>query len=261
MPYADNAGIRIYYEVEGKGPPLVLLQGWSCPLQLWRYFSYVETLKRDHRLILIDARGHGGSDKPHDAKAYRLERMVADVVAVLDDLNIRKAHYWGYSMGGWVGFGIAAYAIERFRSLIIGGYQPDWGRPQQVEGFFQIVEGGMDALLALWKTGLGSRMTTQLEQMALGNDLEALKAIMEAMTVRYDLQEALSTLPIPCLLYVGENDGHYTALKETSKRMPSATFTSLPGLDHFSAIVQSDLVLPHVCQFLSEVSQATLPTE
>jgi pimeloyl-ACP methyl ester carboxylesterase len=77
-----------------------------------------------HRLILIDARGHGASDKPHDPDAYELNRRVADVVAVLDALDIAKALFWGYSMGGWIGFGIAKYAKERVRALVIGGQQP-----------------------------------------------------------------------------------------------------------------------------------------
>jgi len=61
-------------------------------------------LKDDYQLILIDARGHGASDKPHDPEAYRTETMVADVVSVLNDLNIEKAHFLGYSMGGQIGW-------------------------------------------------------------------------------------------------------------------------------------------------------------
>jgi pimeloyl-ACP methyl ester carboxylesterase len=55
-----------------------------------------------------------------------LELRVRDVVIVLDHLHINKAHYFGYSMGGWIGFGIAKYAPERFHSLIIGGLSSVW---------------------------------------------------------------------------------------------------------------------------------------
>lgn len=66
MAYADNNGIRIHYQVEGDGPPLVLQHGYSDSLESWYEFGYVDKLKSQCQLILIDARGHGASDKPHD---------------------------------------------------------------------------------------------------------------------------------------------------------------------------------------------------
>ena len=71
------------------------------------------TYKADRQLILLDARGHGASDKPHDPAAYDLRLRVGDVTAVLDDLEIRRADYFGYSMGGWIGFGLAKHAPVR----------------------------------------------------------------------------------------------------------------------------------------------------
>ena len=138
MPYADNEGIRIHYKTEGEGSPLVL-QHWSlATMENWYDYGYVSALKNDYRLILLDARGHGGSDKPHTPDAYELEKRVEDIVAVLDDLGIAKAHYFGYSMGGWIGFGVARYAPERFRSLIIGGAAPyaiehGWSAPVRAD--------------------------------------------------------------------------------------------------------------------------------
>jgi|SRR6516164_9992871 pimeloyl-ACP methyl ester carboxylesterase len=124
MPYADNGSVRIHYEVEGEGPPLVLQHGFSESVVDWYETGYVKALKPDYRLILIDARGHGDSDKPHDPEAYLLNRRVGDVTAVLDALDIATAVYWGYSMGGWIGFGMANYAKERVRALVIGGQHP-----------------------------------------------------------------------------------------------------------------------------------------
>ena len=72
----------------------------------------------------MDARGHGASDKPHDPEAYDPRLRVADIVGVLDDLNVSKTHYFGYSMGGGIGFALAKYASERLHSLIIGGMHP-----------------------------------------------------------------------------------------------------------------------------------------
>lgn len=61
MPYADHQGTRIHYEVEGDGPPLVLQHGFTGNLKRWYSFGYVAALKSNYRLILVDARGHGGA--------------------------------------------------------------------------------------------------------------------------------------------------------------------------------------------------------
>src|SRR5919199_6165398 len=130
MPYATNAGVRIYYEREGNGPPLVLHEGFALSHQDWRDWGYVDDLNGHYDLLLMDPRGHGASDKPHDPAAYTYEQRVADVVAVLDDAGIERAVYWGYSMGGGVGYAAAHYAPARFRAFIVGGAAPSAGNPE-----------------------------------------------------------------------------------------------------------------------------------
>ena len=96
-----------HYRVEGDGQPLVLQHGFTDSLETWYDTGYVNELKRQYRLILIDARGHGASDKPREPDAYDWQRSVADITAVLADLDIPGAHYFGYSMGGKIGFAMA----------------------------------------------------------------------------------------------------------------------------------------------------------
>src|SRR5215471_1863630 len=103
MPYATNQGLRIHYRVEGAGPPLVLQHGYTWNMGGWSRSGYVEPLKSHYQLILLDARGHGASDKPHDPDAYRLPRKVGDVVAVLDALEVPSAHFWGTRWEGGSG--------------------------------------------------------------------------------------------------------------------------------------------------------------
>src|SRR5437899_3536222 len=91
MPYANNHSIRIHYQVEGEGPPLVLQHGFTSSLQNWYTYGYVAALRQSYQLILIDARGHGQSDKPYDPQAYALQHRVEDVLAVLDALQVDNA--------------------------------------------------------------------------------------------------------------------------------------------------------------------------
>jgi pimeloyl-ACP methyl ester carboxylesterase len=94
MPYVTNQGVHIYYEVVGEGPYLVLLHGGLSNLKAWYDTAYLKTLNKDYRLVLIDIRGHGASDKPHDSKAYEMKLLVDDITVVLDDLNVDKAHFF-----------------------------------------------------------------------------------------------------------------------------------------------------------------------
>src|SRR5437763_6349690 len=132
MSTTTSDGIRIHYEIEGDGPPLILQHGFSQSLADWRVAGYVDRLKDHCRVILVDARGHGQSDKPHDRAAYSGERHAADIVAVLDALELPQADYWGYSMGGWIGFALAHHAPQRLRRLVLGG-QHAYGRALRVQ--------------------------------------------------------------------------------------------------------------------------------
>jgi pimeloyl-ACP methyl ester carboxylesterase len=81
----------------------------------------VDALKPHFRLILIDARGHGASEKRHDRASYVWPVNIADIIAVIDDLRIARAAFWGYSMGGAIVLGLAQHAPHRVSALIVGG--------------------------------------------------------------------------------------------------------------------------------------------
>ena len=99
MPYVVNKGVRIYYETEGEGIPLILQHGTSGSHRVWRDLGYAKELSKNYRLIMLDARGRGESGKSHEAEAYAFRQTVSDFVAILDDLSIEKAFYMGYSIG------------------------------------------------------------------------------------------------------------------------------------------------------------------
>lgn len=258
MPFVTNEGVHIHYEVDGAGPPLVLQHSLLRSLEMWYDFGYAQALRTAYRLVLIDARGHGDSDKPHDPQAYAAEKRAADVVAVLDALEIDAAHYLGYSMGARIGFAILAHAPERLSSLILGGMSPfQTAATQQFEA--QLRQGlakGMEVFVAGIEAKNG-RLPSTLRARFLANDAAALLAAVDQAAhptgSAVDWDAVLPGATLPCLLYVGENDPFLSGAARCAQLVPEARLVVLPGLDHSGTIVRSDLVLPHVWEFLAQV--------
>lgn len=248
MPYADNRGARVHYSiVEGVGSPLVLHHGFTESIEDWFECGYVDRLNTGYRLILIDARGHGRSDKPHDAGAYALENRVGDVVAVLDAVGVEKASFWGYSMGGWIGFGMAKFASDRLERLVIGGQHPFARSMEELRQMVRAgIEGGADAFLSAFARVFGRAEGAFADRLRAA-DLQAYMALLQD---RPGLDELLPRISAPCCLYAGEADDIYFQARAASERIPSAAFLSFPGLDHCQAFARADLVLPPVMKFL-----------
>jgi pimeloyl-ACP methyl ester carboxylesterase len=249
MPFALNNGIRVHYETAGDGPALVLHHGTMGSGPDWQDLGYVEALKDRYRLILIDARGHGQSDKPHDPKAYDLRLRAADVVAVLDDLGERSAAFFGYSMGGWIGFGLAKHFPQRFNAFIIGGAHPYAENTQAIRD-------RMPTDPAAFAAGLeqtyGALLTPARRARLLANDLVALRALTQD---RDDIADVLPTMTVPSLILVGELDPRLAQARQAAAAMPSATFLGLPGCDHVGTTRRTDVIIPRIRALLREVSR------
>jgi pimeloyl-ACP methyl ester carboxylesterase len=251
MPHAKHDGIRIHYHVEGSGPPVVLHAGFTLDMHAWYDWGYVDALAPEYQLILVDPRGHGKSDKPHDPAAYEMSLRAGDVLAVLDDLGIEQTNYLGYSMGGRIGFDIAKLAPTRLRSLTIGASSPfalkaDPGRTRY--GF----EDGMAAFFD--RQPLPDEIKSPaLRDRMLAHDVEAL--IASSFVDRPDVSDVLPNLAMPCLVYYGDADPGHGRAREWMTQIPDATFVTLPGLDHWAGIYRSDLALPHIRAFLERVTR------
>lgn len=268
MPYANNKGVKIYYEVEGQGPPLLLGHGFGGTWRNWSRMGYTQGLNNDYRLIMLDTRGCGASDKPHEEEAYDFRLLVSDLVAILDDLNIQKASYFGYSMGGIIGFRIPIFAPGRFSSLILGGAAyPILGNEDEEDenritiqrrlekAFDEGPDRPMEAYLAEIEKGQGPT-TAEYRVATLANDPWALMAANRAFRFAKSRKsdEVLPLVDLPCLIFAGESDPRCPKAKECAARMPHATFFALPGLHHNQTLQRSDLILPHVKKFLAEVN-------
>jgi pimeloyl-ACP methyl ester carboxylesterase len=124
--FFDSSGVKIRYVTEGKGEAVVLIHGWMGDSSMWGQDLFGNTKLKGlpgFRLIALDCRGHGKSDKPHDAAKYGPE-MAADVVRLLDHLKIAKAHLIGYSSGSFIAGKVAATHPERVLSVVYGGQAP-----------------------------------------------------------------------------------------------------------------------------------------
>lgn len=129
----SSDGLKIHYlELGGRGTPVILIHGYTANAEgKWAKPGIMQALAARHRVIAIDARGHGRSDKPHDPARYG-PRMGADVIELMDYLKIPKAHIHGYSMGGSILTQILAKHPSRVITAIYGGSGPQETDPMLV---------------------------------------------------------------------------------------------------------------------------------
>lgn len=247
MPFARNDGVDIYYEVHGAGPPLVLLHGFTAQSAQWKAYGYVDALRQSHQVILIDARGHGKGAKPHERSAYRLQARLADIIAVLDALDVDRAHFCGYSMGGWLAFGMAIHFPQRVASLIGGGAHP---YEEKFDAFCGVDGNDPDAFIAALEQFIGERIAAQARSFILQNDLVALCA---AATDRDSFAPHLSMLAVPVLLFVGERDQRLEQVRRAAAEITGAQLIVLPGHNHASALSACAALMPHIGAFLQGV--------
>jgi pimeloyl-ACP methyl ester carboxylesterase len=256
MPYAANDGLRIHYEVAGSGEPLVLYHGLTGSGERWRDTGYVASLSDAYRLILIDARGHGGSDKPHDRAAYGRRRQAADVVAVLDDLEIATARFWGHSMGGDVALTLGRHHPHRVSALIVTGYSPFAAAGEEaaeMAAWATDLQGGMEGFVSGYERRHGP-LPDDARARWLANDSAALAACVAAMIAESDGSQVadLPEIETPVMLLVGTEEPFADQAREAAKMLPNGTYVPLQGLDHVQTFFRSDLVVPHVREFFAQ---------
>jgi pimeloyl-ACP methyl ester carboxylesterase len=255
MPYATNEGLRIRYEVAGSGDPLVLYHGLTGSGERWRDTGYVASLCDAYCLILCDARGHGRSDKPHDRAAYGRRRQAADVVAVLNDLDIATARFWGHSMGGDVALTLGRHHPDRVSALIVTGYSPFAAAGEEaaeMAAWAADLQGGMDGFVSGYERRHGP-LPDDARDRWLDNDGAALAACVAAMIAESDGRQVadLPQIETPVMLLVGTEEPFADQARQAAERLPRGAYVSLPGLDHVQTFFRSDLVVPHVREFLA----------
>jgi pimeloyl-ACP methyl ester carboxylesterase len=233
MPSFDSSGVRIHYVDEGSGPPVVLVHGLTSNIEKnWRRPGTIDALLASGmRVVALDCRGHGESEKPHAPEAYSGTKMGDDVVALIDHLGIDVTDLVGYSMGGAIAASLLARRPDRFRRVVIAGVG-DWvlrtlddtERPGAGRGRSS---GPLRRMIRRW---LLQRMARRL-----GNDPEALAAMRAAARGRLDVQK-LAEVRCPVLILVGRQDRGAGSPDKLAAAIPGSQAVKVPG-GHITAVV------------------------
>jgi pimeloyl-ACP methyl ester carboxylesterase len=259
MPEVRNQGVTIGYEACGQGRPLVLLHGWTGDRTIWAPAGYVDDLQRDHRLVMVDLRGHGQSDKPHDPRAYRAALTVEDVLTVADAQGIDRFAIWGLSYGGWVGWMTAAAAPDRVAALITtGSWDPrpgteaDW---QEFDGSWGAIirRSGMRGLIEQWRQDDGDSHDREFPAWAEAATLRADPDAMLAVQAHELITEGVTDLAgfrVPVLLVAGALEDPDDDAAAIAGTIPDGTSLRLLGLGHGGACFASALTIPTARTFL-----------
>jgi pimeloyl-ACP methyl ester carboxylesterase len=230
--YFDSNGVRIHYVDEGAGEPIVLVHGFAASLQgNWVAPGWFDTLRPLRRIIALDCRGHGMSDKPHDSSMYAMDEMADDVVRLMDHVGVDRADLFGYSMGGAISIRAMVRHPERFRTVTLGGVgnlaAGRRGRP----GIAAALR-ATDRSAVTDAVGRGFR---QFAERAGNNDLEALASMQSAERGTID-PAVLSNNTLPVLIVVGEDDAIVRDSDKLAAAINGARLVTIPGKDHLTVV-------------------------
>ena len=233
MQSFDSDGVRIAYIDEGEGEPILLIHGFASNIAAnWRDTHWLRTLtEAGRRVIAIDNRGHGESEKLYDPDLYGSPAMAEDACRLLDHLRIVRADVMGYSMGARIAVFLALAHPERVRSLILGGV-------------------GINLVLGMVGSGPIARAleAPSIEDVTndtarsfrafaeqTGSDLKALAACMRGPREKIT-RESLARIAVPTLIATGSKDVIAGSGGELASLIPGAQLLEIEGRDHMRAV-------------------------
>ncbi len=235
----ESDGLRIHYESFGVGPPLILVCGWGADTRRnWIDSGWVDALKTDRLVISLEPRGHGLSDKPHDAKAYSYSVMSRDVLALMDQLHIAKADYMGYSMGAFMGAYLLGHHADRFNSMILGGIGDE---TEESKNACHVIAEALRTPDPAQITNPIGRAYRAYVETDPNRDLESLAlSALQMWPEGYPLAlggEGLGRVAIPVLIVNGADDHPYIdTVGNLVEAVPGAKLAVIPRANHLTAV-------------------------
>lgn len=227
-----HGNVEIAFLDEGEGEPIVLVHGFASNKEVnWVYPTWVSTLVgAGRRVVALDNRGHGQSTKLYDPADYHTDRMVEDVLALLDHLELPRADLLGYSMGARVCAFLAAHDRTRARSLILGGLGI---RLVEGVGLPESIAVALEAPRKEVTDPVGRQFRVFAEQTK--SDLRALAACIRGSRQTLPRSEAAS-IRVPTLIAVGTKDSVAGSAPALAAIIPGAQALDIPGRDHMLAV-------------------------
>lgn len=219
--FKNTDGINLYYEIYGEGKPLVLIHGGGSS----GFFDFEETIKRlsdDFQLILIDLQNHGRSE--HRDVPETFDQDAKDIISVLDQLNIEKAMFFGFSNGPTTALSIAHQFPERTEKIIFAS--GNTSRSGLIDGFF-------DNMLASTVKDMPEYLKSNF--LKLNPDLEKFHNMFEKDSQRMvhfkDFEDGiLEKINIPVFIIAGDRDvvkaEHFV---EINQKIPNSRLMILPA--------------------------------
>jgi pimeloyl-ACP methyl ester carboxylesterase len=275
--YEADDGTAIWYGTIGKGPWMILCDGFACDGFIWAYV--IDHFCDQFSILRWHYRGHGRSATPEDLNTLSLERLCADLRGVMDAVGIEEAILVGHSMGAQVLFQFYAEAPERVRALIpiCGTYKhpldtfKDTDLLAKALPYVDIaIQLAPEAAQAMWSGILSSKITYIVSQLVELNPLlvrgEDFKPYLEhagQMDVRvyltmlhhlgaHSAEDILPTITVPTLILAAEHDT-FTPLwrsDEMHDLIPDSDYLILPGATHVGPIELPDTVIGAIEKFV-----------
>jgi pimeloyl-ACP methyl ester carboxylesterase len=235
--FSGRDGVRLAYRETGEGRPLILLHGMTGDATLWLLNGQAGTIAAaGHRVIMPDFRGHGSSEKPHDAAFYPPDVLADDGLALVEHLGLSEYDLGGYSLGARIVVRMLVRGAAPGRAVVAG------------QGLRQVLGsgGGAGASLRPLLTGGGTFEPGSPEERSEqwlrsgGTDPVALLHVLDSLVATP--AEQLGRITVPTLVAVGTDDsGAASSAGQLVTALPQATGTVVPG-DHWRAAGAPELV-------------------
>lgn len=233
MTSFDSDGVEIAYLDEGEGEPILLIHGFASNIATnWVDTGWVATLTRaGRRVIAIDNRGHGASEKLYDPENYPSPVMAEDARRLLEHLGLERADVMGYSMGARITAFLTINHPEMVRSAVFAGLGINMVRG--VGGAGPIAK----ALEAPTIDDVANETARTFRAFAesTGGDLLALAACIRASRDKITPEE-LATITRPVLIAVGTTDVIGGSASDLAAIIPGAQTLDIEGRDHMKAV-------------------------